>query len=178
MPRKRKLNQLKQDNVTNHNSNNPTKESSGGGEDGKDGNSPRPQKQQRPPTYREDLSSSPPIPPILDLDSQYPQVDQQVSTPRPASPSLQEPTLLHSIKPPHDEASNRTYNKDEDGNSGGVANNRSDISNPEPAMKRRTRTKKDKINKISLDDEWEINDILGERITKSGRKYKVAWKPT
>jgi len=45
-------------------------------------------------------------------------------------------------------------------------------------VKRRTRTKKDKINKMSLDDEWEIDDILGERMTKSGRKYKVAWKPT
>ena len=42
MPKKQKLNQLKQDNVTNFNSNNPTKESSGGGEDGKDGNSLRP----------------------------------------------------------------------------------------------------------------------------------------
>ena len=30
---------------------------------------------------------------------------------------------------------------------------------------------------MSLDDEWEIKDILGERITKLGCKYKVAWKP-
>ena len=178
MLKKRKLNQLERDDVTNHNSNNSTKESSGGGKGSEGGDSPRPQKQQRPPAYREDLPSSPPIP-VLDLDSQYPQVDQQaVSTPRPASPSLQEPTLLHSIKPLHDEASNRTYNEDEDGNSGGVANNQSDVSNPEPAMKRRTRTKKDKINGMNLDDEWEIDDILGERMTKSGREYKVAWKPT
>ena len=34
------------------------------------------------------------------------------------------------------------------------------------------------VNKISLDNKWKINDILGERITKSGRKYKVAQKPT
>ena len=45
-------------------------------------------------------------------------------------------------------------------------------------MKRYTRTKKDKINKISLDNKWEINNILGERMTKLGHKYKVAWKPT
>jgi hypothetical protein len=45
-------------------------------------------------------------------------------------------------------------------------------------MIRYTQTKKDKINKISLDDEWEIKDILGERMIKSGHKYKVAWKPT
>ncbi|XTI89471.1 hypothetical protein V2W45_1490796 [Cenococcum geophilum] len=89
-----------------------------------------------------------------------------------------EPTLLHSIKPPHNEASNRTYNEDEDGNSGGVINNRSDVLNPEPTVKRRTKTKNDKINKISMDDEWEIDDILGERITRLGRKYKVVWKPT
>ena len=31
---------------------------------------------------------------------------------------------------------------------------------------------------MSLDDEWEIDNILGERITKLGRKYKVVWKPT
>ena len=31
---------------------------------------------------------------------------------------------------------------------------------------------------MNLGDEWEINDILGERMTKLGRKYKVAWKPT
>jgi len=31
---------------------------------------------------------------------------------------------------------------------------------------------------MSLDNKWEINNILGERITKLGRKYKVAWKPT
>ena len=30
---------------------------------------------------------------------------------------------------------------------------------------------------MNLGDEWEINDILGERITKLGRKYKVAQKP-
>jgi len=42
------------------------------GEGGEGGDSPCPQKQQRPPAYREDLSSSPPIPPILNLDSQYP----------------------------------------------------------------------------------------------------------
>lgn len=178
MPKKRKLNQLERDDVTNHNSNNPTKESSGGSEDGKDGDSPRPQKQQRPPAYREDLSSSPPIPPILDLDSQYPQVDQQaVSTPQPASPSLQEPTLLHGIEPPHDEASSHIHNEG-DGNSDGVADNQSDVSNPEPAVKRRTRAKKDKFNEMNLHDEWEIDDILGERMTKSGREYKVAWKPT
>ena len=124
------------------------------------------------------MSSSPPIPPILDLNSQYPQVDQQaVSTPRPASPSLQEPTLLHGIEPPHDEASSHIHNE-EDGNSDGVADNQSNISNPEPAVKRRTRAKKDKFNKMNLDDEWEIDDILGERMTKSGREYKVAWKPT
>jgi len=41
-------------------------------------------------------------------------------------------------------------------------------------MKRYTRTKKDRINKMSLDDKWEIDGILGERITKLGRKYKVA----
>ena len=45
-------------------------------------------------------------------------------------------------------------------------------------MKRYTRTKNNKINKISLDNEWEINNILGERITKLGREYKVVWKPT
>ena len=44
MPKKRKLNQLERDDIINYNSNNPTKESSGGGEDGKGGNSPRPQK--------------------------------------------------------------------------------------------------------------------------------------
>jgi len=27
-----------------------------------------------------------------------------------------------------------------------------------------------------LDNKWEIDDILGERITKLGREYKVAWK--
>ncbi|OCK92392.1 uncharacterized protein K441DRAFT_180999 [Cenococcum geophilum 1.58] len=178
MPKKRKLNQLKRDDVTNYNSNNPTKESSGDGEGGEGGNSPRPQKQQRPPAYREDLSSSPPIPPILDHDSQYPQVDQQaVSTPRPASPPPQEPTLLHSIEPPHDEASSHIHNEG-DGNSDGVADNQSDVSNPEPVVKRRTRAKKDKFNEMNLYDEWEIDDILGERMTKSGREYKVAWKPT
>ena len=31
---------------------------------------------------------------------------------------------------------------------------------------------------MSLDNKWKIDDILGERITKSGREYKVAWKPT
>jgi len=31
---------------------------------------------------------------------------------------------------------------------------------------------------MSLNDKWEIDNILGERITKLGRKYKVAWKPT
>ena len=31
---------------------------------------------------------------------------------------------------------------------------------------------------MNLGDKWEINNILGERITKSGCKYKVAWKPT
>ena len=41
MPRKWKL---KWDNVINYNSNNPAKESSGGGEGGKGGNSLRPQK--------------------------------------------------------------------------------------------------------------------------------------
>ena len=45
-------------------------------------------------------------------------------------------------------------------------------------MKHYTQTKKDKIDKMSLDDKQEINDILGERITKLRRKYKVAWKPT
>ena len=30
---------------------------------------------------------------------------------------------------------------------------------------------------MSLNNEWEINDILGERITKLGRKYKVVQKP-
>ena len=44
MLKKRKLNQLKWDDVTNYNSNNPTKESSGGGKDSKGGNSPRSQK--------------------------------------------------------------------------------------------------------------------------------------
>jgi hypothetical protein len=43
---------------------------------------------------------------------------------------------------------------------------------------RYTQTKKDKINKMSLDNKWKIKDILGERMTKSGHKYKVAWKPT
>jgi len=27
---------------------------------------------------------------------------------------------------------------------------------------------------MSLDNEWEINNILGEKMTKLGRKYKVA----
>jgi len=27
---------------------------------------------------------------------------------------------------------------------------------------------------MNLGDEWEIDDILGERMTKLGRKYKVA----
>ena len=45
MLKKWKLNQLKWDNVTNSNSNNPTKESSRGGKDGKDSNSLYPQKQ-------------------------------------------------------------------------------------------------------------------------------------
>ena len=45
-------------------------------------------------------------------------------------------------------------------------------------MKRRTQAKKDKFNEMNLDDEWEIDDILEERMTKSGREYKVAWKPT
>jgi len=31
---------------------------------------------------------------------------------------------------------------------------------------------------MSLDNEWEIDNILGERMTKLGREYKVAWKPT
>ena len=31
---------------------------------------------------------------------------------------------------------------------------------------------------MSLNNIWEINDILGERMIKSGCKYKVAWKPT
>ena len=31
---------------------------------------------------------------------------------------------------------------------------------------------------MSLDDEWEIDDILGERMTKLGREYQVAQKPT
>ena len=31
---------------------------------------------------------------------------------------------------------------------------------------------------MSLDNEWEIDNILGERITKLGREYKVAQKPT
>ena len=31
---------------------------------------------------------------------------------------------------------------------------------------------------MNLGDKWEINDILGERITKLGRKYKVAQKLT
>ena len=41
-------------------------------------------------------------------------------------------------------------------------------------MKRRTRAKKDKFNEMNLDDKWEINNILGERMTKLGREYKVA----
>jgi len=45
-------------------------------------------------------------------------------------------------------------------------------------IKRCTWAKKDKINKMNLGDKWEINNILGERITKLGRKYKVAWKLT
>ena len=103
-----------------------------------------------------------------------------VSTLQPASPLLQKPTILYSIKPPHNEASNCTYNedKDEDSNSSGIANNWSNVLNPEPAVKYYTRTKKDKINKISLDNKWEIDNILGEKITKLKREYKVAWKPT
>ena len=31
---------------------------------------------------------------------------------------------------------------------------------------------------MNLGDKQEIDDILGERITKLGRKYKVAWKLT
>ena len=31
---------------------------------------------------------------------------------------------------------------------------------------------------MSLDNKQEIDNILGEKITKLGRKYKVAWKPT
>ncbi|XTI87055.1 hypothetical protein V2W45_1467671 [Cenococcum geophilum] len=79
--RKRKL---KRDNVTNYNSNNPTKESSRGSEGGE-----------------------------------------------------AEPTLPYSIKPPYNKASSYTYNK-EDSNS-----------------------------------DSEINNILGERITKLGREYRV-----
>ena len=30
---------------------------------------------------------------------------------------------------------------------------------------------------MNLDNKWEINNILGERITKLGRVYKVAQKP-
>ena len=41
-------------------------------------------------------------------------------------------------------------------------------------MKRYTWAKKEKFNKINLDNKWEINNILGERITKLGREYKVA----
>ncbi|XTI95797.1 hypothetical protein V2W45_1256945, partial [Cenococcum geophilum] len=83
------------------------------------------------------------------------------------------PTLLYSIKPPYKEASNRTYNKDKDSNSGSVSNNWSNVLNLEPAIKHYTRTKKDKINKMSLDNKWEINDILGKRMIKLGREYKV-----
>ena len=31
---------------------------------------------------------------------------------------------------------------------------------------------------MSLDNKWEIKNILKKRITKLGHKYKVAWKPT
>ena len=31
---------------------------------------------------------------------------------------------------------------------------------------------------MNLDDKWEINNILKERITKLGREYKVVWKLT
>jgi len=41
-------------------------------------------------------------------------------------------------------------------------------------VKRCTQAKKDKFNEMNLDNEWEIDDILGERITKLGREYKVA----
>jgi len=41
-------------------------------------------------------------------------------------------------------------------------------------VKRYTQAKKDKINEMNLGDKWEINNILGERMTKLGRKYKVA----
>ena len=34
------------------------------------------------------------------------------------------------------------------------------------------------INKIILNDEWEIDDIVKERIIKTKRKYKVVWKDT
>ena len=173
MPKKWKLNQLEQDNVTNYNSNNPAKENSRGGKNGKGGDSLRPQKQQRPPIFCKDLFFSPPVF-VLDLDSQCLQVDQQVvSTLWPASPLLQEFTFFHSIKPLHDKASNYTYNKNKDSNSGGIADNQSDISNPEPVVKHYTQTKKAKINTISLDDKWEIINILGERMTKSGHKYIV-----
>ena len=30
---------------------------------------------------------------------------------------------------------------------------------------------------MNLDNEWEINNILGEKIIKLGRKYKIAQKP-
>jgi hypothetical protein len=39
---------------------------------------------------------------------------------------------------------------------------------------RHTQTKKNKINKMSLDDKWKIENILGERMTKLEYKYKVA----
>ena len=70
------------------------------------------------------------------------------------------------------------YNEDEDSNSDGVTDNQSNVLNPEPTIKRCTQAKKDKINKMNLDDEWEIDNILGERMTKLGREYKVAQKPT
>ncbi|XTI91768.1 hypothetical protein V2W45_1471479 [Cenococcum geophilum] len=81
----------------------------------------------------------------------------------PSSPPIPqvESTLLYSIKPPHNKASSYIHNEDKDSNSDG------------PTIKRHTRAKKDKINKINLGDKWEIDDILGERITKLGREYKV-----
>jgi len=73
--------------------------------------------------FFKDLLSSPPVP-VFNFDSQCLQVDQQVvSTLQLISFLLQEPILFHSIKLLHDEASNCTYNKDEDGNSGGVTDN-------------------------------------------------------
>ena len=77
----------------------------------------------------------------------------------------------------YNKASSYIYNKG-DNNNNGVANNWSDVLSLELIIKRCTWAKKDKFNLINLDNKWEINNILGERMTKLGRKYKVVWKPT